>query len=157
MSHTLVNMFTHVDEIVVKGCNLCVYMNATEEGRAVLASSRVWCFDHESWTVQYHTQECRRETMLHFQSTGSHHDGCKWFVHQRVRHTSVLCMCMYVYGIVDFLQSPSATRTVTHMHFTKWPDYGVPKSPHDFIAFREQVRKTGVLESSEGPCVIHCV
>ena len=53
--------------------------------------------------------------------------------------------------------SPSAARPVTHMHFTKWPDYGVPKSPHDFIAFRDQVRKTGLLESSEGPCIIHCV
>ena len=66
-----------------------------------------------------------------------------------------VCMCIVLHALVP--QSPSAARTVTHMHFTKWPDYGVPKSPHDFIAFREQVRKTGLLESSEGPCIIHCV
>ena len=65
-------------------------------------------------------------------------------------HCVVLCSSLN-------LQSPSGIRAVTHMHFTKWPDYGVPESPHDFLAFREQVRKTGLLESSEGPCVIHCV
>ena len=66
------------------------------------------------------------------------------------------CMCVVLCSSLN-LQSPSGIRTVTHMHFTKWPDYGVPESPHDFLAFREQVRKTGLLESSEGPCVIHCV
>ncbi|XP_022097661.1 tyrosine-protein phosphatase non-receptor type 2-like isoform X2 [Acanthaster planci] len=45
---------------------------------------------------------------------------------------------------------------VLHLHYTKWPDFGVPKSPEAFLKFLHHVRQTGSLAEDVGPPVIHC-
>ena len=48
------------------------------------------------------------------------------------------------------------TRVVLHFHYTKWPDFGVPKTADDFLKFLDSVRASGVLDEDVGPCVVHC-
>ncbi|XP_033625763.1 tyrosine-protein phosphatase non-receptor type 1-like isoform X2 [Asterias rubens] len=48
------------------------------------------------------------------------------------------------------------TKEVLQYHYTKWPDFGVPKSPEAFLKFLHHVRQTGSLADNVGPPVIHC-
>ncbi|VDN11819.1 unnamed protein product [Dibothriocephalus latus] len=48
------------------------------------------------------------------------------------------------------------TRSVVHFHYMRWPDFGVPVSPSSMLNFLWSVRRTGVLDDPEFPCVIHC-
>eukprot|EP00116_Pleurobrachia_bachei_P001168 sb/3461430/ len=48
----------------------------------------------------------------------------------------------------------SKSRTITHLHYYAWPDFGVPESPSKFLTFLNVVRE--VSELSEGPPVVHC-
>uniref|UniRef100_A0A2K5HBF6 protein-tyrosine-phosphatase n=1 Tax=Colobus angolensis palliatus TaxID=336983 RepID=A0A2K5HBF6_COLAP len=47
------------------------------------------------------------------------------------------------------------TRTISHFHYTTWPDFGVPESLASFINFLVKVRESGSLNPDE-PAVIHC-
>ncbi|XP_037088417.1 tyrosine-protein phosphatase non-receptor type 2-like isoform X1 [Pollicipes pollicipes] len=47
-------------------------------------------------------------------------------------------------------------REVLHYHYTTWPDFGIPQSPHAFLMFLSAVRDAGVLEEDAGPAVVHC-
>ncbi|CAO2594344.1 Tyrosine-protein phosphatase non-receptor type 2 [Lemmus lemmus] len=48
------------------------------------------------------------------------------------------------------------TRTISHFHYTTWPDFGVPESPASFLNFLFKVRESGSLNTDHGPAVIHC-
>ncbi|GAB1301836.1 Tyrosine-protein phosphatase non-receptor type 2 [Apodemus speciosus] len=48
------------------------------------------------------------------------------------------------------------TRTISHFHYTTWPDFGVPESPASFLNFLFKVRESGSLSPDHGPAVIHC-
>uniref|UniRef100_A0A8C9M7Q0 Tyrosine-protein phosphatase non-receptor type n=1 Tax=Panthera tigris altaica TaxID=74533 RepID=A0A8C9M7Q0_PANTA len=48
------------------------------------------------------------------------------------------------------------TRTISHFHYTTWPDFGVPESPASFLNFLFKVRESGSLNPEHGPAVIHC-
>lgn len=48
------------------------------------------------------------------------------------------------------------TRTISHFHYTTWPDFGVPESPASFLNFLCKVRESGSLSPEHGPAVIHC-
>uniref|UniRef100_D3Z6W2 Tyrosine-protein phosphatase non-receptor type n=1 Tax=Mus musculus TaxID=10090 RepID=D3Z6W2_MOUSE len=48
------------------------------------------------------------------------------------------------------------TRTISHFHYTTWPDFGVPESPASFLNFLFKVRESGCLTPDHGPAVIHC-
>ncbi|XP_022686245.1 tyrosine-protein phosphatase non-receptor type 1-like isoform X2 [Varroa jacobsoni] len=48
------------------------------------------------------------------------------------------------------------TRDVLHFHYVNWPDFGVPRSPNDFLDFLEDVRYSGCLDANVGPAVVHC-
>uniref|UniRef100_A0A8D0SFH7 Tyrosine-protein phosphatase non-receptor type n=2 Tax=Sus scrofa TaxID=9823 RepID=A0A8D0SFH7_PIG len=48
------------------------------------------------------------------------------------------------------------TRTISHFHYTTWPDFGVPESPASFLNFLFKVRESGSLDPEHGPAVIHC-
>ncbi|XP_031221805.1 tyrosine-protein phosphatase non-receptor type 2 isoform X2 [Mastomys coucha] len=48
------------------------------------------------------------------------------------------------------------TRTISHFHYTTWPDFGVPESPASFLNFLFKVRESGSLNPDNGPAVIHC-
>ncbi|XP_010637298.1 tyrosine-protein phosphatase non-receptor type 2 isoform X1 [Fukomys damarensis] len=47
-------------------------------------------------------------------------------------------------------------RTISHFHYTTWPDFGVPESPASFLNFLFKVRESGSLEADHGPAVVHC-
>ncbi|XP_065289387.1 tyrosine-protein phosphatase non-receptor type 1-like isoform X2 [Dermacentor albipictus] len=47
-------------------------------------------------------------------------------------------------------------RVVLHLHYTTWPDFGVPESPAAFLAFLQAVRESGALDVDVGPPVVHC-
>lgn len=48
------------------------------------------------------------------------------------------------------------SRDVVQYHYTTWPDFGVPRCPNSFLRFLKRVRDFGVLDSTDGPPVIHC-
>ncbi|CAO2639464.1 Tyrosine-protein phosphatase non-receptor type 2 [Lemmus lemmus] len=48
------------------------------------------------------------------------------------------------------------TRTISHFHYTTWPDFGVPESPASFLNFLFKVRESGSLNTDHGPAVINC-
>ncbi|XP_063088083.1 tyrosine-protein phosphatase non-receptor type 2 isoform X2 [Cavia porcellus] len=48
------------------------------------------------------------------------------------------------------------TRTISHFHYTTWPDFGVPESPASFLNFLFKVRESGSLDPDHGPTVVHC-
>ena len=48
------------------------------------------------------------------------------------------------------------SRVILHFHYTRWPDFGVPKTPDVFLDFLYAVRNSGVLNEDVGPCVVHC-
>ena len=45
-------------------------------------------------------------------------------------------------------------RTVYHLHYYDWPDFGVPESPTKFLEFLKTVRS--FYSSSPGPPIVHC-
>lgn len=45
---------------------------------------------------------------------------------------------------------------VLHLHFTNWPDFGVPFSPSSLLDFLWAVRNSGALDDPKCPAVIHC-
>jgi len=47
-------------------------------------------------------------------------------------------------------------REILHFHYTSWPDFGVPHCPTVFLRFLNKVRRSGALDESVGPPVVHC-
>uniref|UniRef100_A0A8C2VQN7 Tyrosine-protein phosphatase non-receptor type n=1 Tax=Chinchilla lanigera TaxID=34839 RepID=A0A8C2VQN7_CHILA len=64
------------------------------------------------------------------------------------------------YYTVHLLQleniSSDETRTISHFHYTTWPDFGVPESPASFLNFLFKVRESGSLDPDHGPVIVHC-
>lgn len=52
--------------------------------------------------------------------------------------------------------STNESHTVIHMHYTSWPDFGVPTSPSGLLSFLWSVRSTGALDDPHHPVAIHC-
>ncbi|NP_001232932.1 protein tyrosine phosphatase [Bombyx mori] len=50
----------------------------------------------------------------------------------------------------------SESREVIQFHYTTWPDFGVPSSPHAFLEYLKKIRDAGALENDVGPAVVHC-
>ncbi|KAJ2160977.1 Tyrosine-protein phosphatase non-receptor type 13 [Coemansia sp. RSA 552] len=53
------------------------------------------------------------------------------------------------------LQSGGAARTVTQLHFTEWPDHGVPQSPVPMLRLIKELRSR-VSPSPATPVIVHC-
>ncbi|KAF2359956.1 PTP type protein phosphatase, partial [Trinorchestia longiramus] len=63
----------------------------------------------------------------------------------------------YTYRVLRLSEMASNnSREVLHFHYTTWPDFGVPQSPEAFNKFLSVVIKSGALEPSVGPAVVHC-
>ncbi|PAA56637.1 hypothetical protein BOX15_Mlig010339g2 [Macrostomum lignano] len=45
-------------------------------------------------------------------------------------------------------------RSVTHLQFTSWPDFGIPHAAGSFLKFLDQVRS--VAKERRGPVLVHC-
>uniref|UniRef100_A0A8C5GYC6 Receptor-type tyrosine-protein phosphatase epsilon n=1 Tax=Gouania willdenowi TaxID=441366 RepID=A0A8C5GYC6_GOUWI len=52
------------------------------------------------------------------------------------------------------IDGPRAPRLVTQLHFTSWPDFGVPFTPIGMLKFLKKVK--AVNPSYAGPVVVHC-
>ncbi|NXJ06321.1 PTPRV phosphatase, partial [Odontophorus gujanensis] len=49
-----------------------------------------------------------------------------------------------------------AERHVSHLHYTAWPDHGVPESTASILAFRELVWEHIQRAKDTGPTLVHC-
>ncbi|NXN23200.1 PTPRV phosphatase, partial [Nycticryphes semicollaris] len=49
-----------------------------------------------------------------------------------------------------------AERHVSHLHYTAWPDHGIPESTTSIMTFRELVRERIQSTKDAGPTVVHC-
>ncbi|NXC37713.1 PTPRV phosphatase, partial [Penelope pileata] len=49
-----------------------------------------------------------------------------------------------------------AERHVSHLHYTAWPDHGIPESTMSIMAFRELVREHIQSTKDTGPTLVHC-
>uniref|UniRef100_A0A8C5T618 protein-tyrosine-phosphatase n=1 Tax=Malurus cyaneus samueli TaxID=2593467 RepID=A0A8C5T618_9PASS len=49
-----------------------------------------------------------------------------------------------------------AERFVSHLHYTSWPDHGIPESTSSIMAFRELVREHIQSTKDTGPTLVHC-
>lgn len=74
-----------------------------------------------------------------------------------------LCLQSIIYAPIGTLcvfasqqgsDGPRAPRLVTQLHFTSWPDFGVPFSPIGMLKFLKKVK--AVNPSYAGPIVVHC-
>ena len=45
-----------------------------------------------------------------------------------------------------------ATRSITHIHYTNWPDHGVPESACEILHLYYKVKTLG----KSGPLLVHC-
>ncbi|XP_047737636.1 tyrosine-protein phosphatase non-receptor type 2 isoform X2 [Hyalella azteca] len=63
----------------------------------------------------------------------------------------------YTYRVLRLTETSSGnSREVLHFHYTTWPDFGVPQSPEAFNKFLNVVIKSGSLDASVGPAIVHC-
>ncbi|NXX99818.1 PTPRV phosphatase, partial [Centropus bengalensis] len=49
-----------------------------------------------------------------------------------------------------------AERYVSHLHYTAWPDHGIPESTTSIMTFRELVREHMQSTKDAGPTLVHC-
>ncbi|KAJ7426655.1 hypothetical protein WISP_13897 [Willisornis vidua] len=49
-----------------------------------------------------------------------------------------------------------AERYVSHLHYTAWPDHGIPESTTSIMTFRELVREHIQSTRDSGPTLVHC-
>ncbi|NXG41130.1 PTPRV phosphatase, partial [Psilopogon haemacephalus] len=49
-----------------------------------------------------------------------------------------------------------AERLLSHLHYTAWPDHGIPESTASILAFRELVREHIQSSKGAGPTLVHC-
>ncbi|XP_064588921.1 receptor-type tyrosine-protein phosphatase V-like isoform X2 [Zonotrichia leucophrys gambelii] len=49
-----------------------------------------------------------------------------------------------------------AERFVSHLHYTAWPDHGIPESTSSIMAFRELVQEHIQSTKDAGPTLVHC-
>ncbi|XP_053389697.1 receptor-type tyrosine-protein phosphatase U-like, partial [Mercenaria mercenaria] len=63
--------------------------------------------------------------------------------------------CFAEYTIRTFtLSKEEECRSLTHLHYTAWPDKTVPEDVTSLIEFRQRMKATPT--TSEGPVVVHC-
>ena len=66
---------------------------------------------------------------------------------------------MDLYNILNYLifqvSDPGHDMTVTHMHYTAWPDHGVPENAMSVISFIRRVRREHP-HSLDQPLLVHC-
>ena len=53
------------------------------------------------------------------------------------------------------MTDPDKEQTVTHMHYTAWPDHGLPQNAMSLISFIRRVRKEHPA-SLDQPLLVHC-
>lgn len=49
-----------------------------------------------------------------------------------------------------------AERFVSHLHYTAWPDHGIPESTTSIMTFHELVQEHIQSTKDAGPTLVHC-
>ncbi|XP_028917137.1 receptor-type tyrosine-protein phosphatase epsilon isoform X3 [Ornithorhynchus anatinus] len=84
--------------------------------------------------------------------------GC--WMYGNIRVSVEDCMVLVDYTIRKFCiqsqlaESSKAPRLVTQLHFTSWPDFGVPFTPIGMLKFLKKVKTLNPAHA--GPIVVHC-
>jgi protein tyrosine phosphatase len=58
------------------------------------------------------------------------------------------------FNLTRVTKNESVTRAVTQLHFTTWPDFGVPEEASSMLKFIRHVRSH--VTPTQGPIVVHC-
>lgn len=122
---------------------------------------------HDFWTMVWEqhanvivmltdfVDELGREACVHYwPSHGS----------ARFEEFEVECVQEHHYGefrvstisIVDTLDPAAAKRTVVHVQYLAWPDFGVPANPDSFLKLHQCVRGQQMALGDEAPLLVHC-
>ncbi|XP_038599890.1 receptor-type tyrosine-protein phosphatase epsilon isoform X4 [Tachyglossus aculeatus] len=84
--------------------------------------------------------------------------GC--WLYGNIRVSVEDCVVLVDYTIRKFCvqsqpaESSKAPRLVTQLHFTSWPDFGVPFTPIGMLKFLKKVKTLNPAQA--GPIVVHC-
>ncbi|GMR37642.1 hypothetical protein PMAYCL1PPCAC_07837 [Pristionchus mayeri] len=54
------------------------------------------------------------------------------------------------------LSNPAAARSITHFHYTTWPDFNVPETPHGILRLISIFRRKLPHDPANKPVVVHC-
>jgi len=56
------------------------------------------------------------------------------------------------------IDEPDSSLEVLHIHYTEWPDFGVPESPKNITAVINDIEnfKEAVAASPDAPVIVHC-
>ncbi|CAL8071614.1 unnamed protein product [Calicophoron daubneyi] len=78
-------------------------------------------------------------------------------VNLRVRLDHEASLPIYDERVLEIIHLQTYERhRVVHMHYTNWPDFGVPSSPSGMLNFLWAVRASGTLNDPDHPPIIHC-
>ncbi|XP_059169926.1 uncharacterized protein LOC131951611 [Physella acuta] len=70
----------------------------------------------------------------------------------KVELASTQVFADYTIRKLELKKKRQPVHTLTHFHFTSWPDQGVPSNPWGLVDFEQRV----ALESTSRPVVVHC-
>ncbi|XP_008213917.1 receptor-type tyrosine-protein phosphatase F isoform X1 [Nasonia vitripennis] len=64
----------------------------------------------------------------------------------------------YTYRTFKVYCGTLEARTIEHLHYTAWPDHGVPSSPRSIVAFLQQLQRHAPFDdrANQPPIVVHC-
>ena len=63
-------------------------------------------------------------------------------------------LAYYTVRSFNVTRGEGQSRLVRQFHYTGWPDFGVPESPHPIIAFIRHL--DNFVRPTRGPDIIHC-
>ncbi|XP_065884494.1 tyrosine-protein phosphatase non-receptor type 21-like [Dysidea avara] len=78
------------------------------------------------------------------------------FDQYRVTSQFVVSGCVTTRGLVVKHIPSSKEREVIQLHYTEWPDHGIPDDPQPFIGFVNELRSLRKRFDSSSPIVVHC-
>ncbi|XP_039261169.2 receptor-type tyrosine-protein phosphatase epsilon-like isoform X3 [Styela clava] len=68
--------------------------------------------------------------------------------------TDVKIRNFFVTRTLKLQHGDESPRILRQLHYTAWPDFGVPKNPHELLLFRRRIIAANPPHS--GPIVVHC-
>ncbi|XP_011502274.1 PREDICTED: receptor-type tyrosine-protein phosphatase T-like [Ceratosolen solmsi marchali] len=108
---------------------ICMMANIMENGK-------IKC--EQYWPTTVGKQVLYGKILIHFSSEEVHSD--------------------YTYRTFQISCENEETRTIEHLHYTAWPDHGVPSNPKSIVAFLKEIQKHSPVprKLNDPPIVVHC-
>jgi len=64
---------------------------------------------------------------------------------------------MRTFSLQNISEPAENARLVIHLHYTAWPDHGIPESPVELLGFMNLVGKVQqITQNLTAPVVVHC-